>query len=105
MLNIENEYQFDTLSEAVNRLTLEGFKEDFQAGSDHFIANYSKRRYMPNELKIRAQFRFEGNTDPEDSVLLLAIETVDGTKGTLVMSYTALHGQNEELIKRIPTQQ
>lgn len=102
MLNIMNEHQFDTLSEAVNQLTSNGFKEDFEAGSDHFVANYSKRRYMPHELKVVAQFRFEGDTDPNDSSLLLALEAADGTKGTLVMSYGAMHGQNEELIKMIP---
>ena len=103
MLNIMKEYQFDTLSEAVNQLTADGYKEDFEAGKDHFIANYSKRMYMPYELKIMAHFRFEGDTDPEDSSIVFAIETRDGTKGTLVMSYGAIHGQNEELIKQIPT--
>lgn len=97
------DYQFDTLSEAVNQLTSDGYKEDFQAGADHFIANYSKRIYMPFELRIIAHFRFEGDTDPDDSSIVFAIQTLDGTKGTLVMSYGAFHGQNEELIQQIPT--
>lgn len=93
---------FDTLSEAVNALTQNGYPEDFEAEADCIIALYSKKEYRPSELKIIASYRFEGMTDPEDQAVVFAVEANDGTKGTLVMSYSAEHGQNEELIKKIP---
>jgi hypothetical protein len=41
-------------------------------------------------------------TNPGDQSTVFAIEAKDGTKGTMVMSYSATSGQNEELIKQIP---
>lgn len=92
---------FDTLSIAVDMLTKEGYTEDFKAEENYIIALYSKREYSPEDLKIVNIFRFEGMTNPEDEVELFAIVANDGTRGTLVMSYSAEHFQNVELIKQI----
>ncbi|SDQ29498.1 phosphoribosylpyrophosphate synthetase [Flagellimonas zhangzhouensis] len=100
-----NKHSFSTLSEAVNTLTSEGFKEDFEAGETSIIALYSKKEYDPSELKILGTYRFEGETNPSDEATVFALEASDGTKGTLVMSYSAEHGQNVELIKQIPNAQ
>ncbi len=100
-----NKYSFDTLSEAVNTLTSkEGFTEDFEAEDNCIKALYSKKQYQPNELKILSSYRFEGMTNPGDQTTVFAIEANDGTKGTLVMSYSAEHSQNVELIRQIPNQ-
>lgn len=97
-----NHHNFDTLSEAVNTLTQEGYKEDFEAKENGIKALYSKKEYQPSELTIIDTYRFEGMTNPEDQATVFTIEANDGTKGTLVMSYSAEHGQNEELIQKIP---
>lgn len=91
----------NTLSEAVNYLTKEGFTEDFKAKEKYIMALYSEREYLPKDLKILDVYRFEGMTNPEDETALFAIEANDGTKGTLVMSYSAEHNQNVDLIKEI----
>ncbi|MFC4218609.1 phosphoribosylpyrophosphate synthetase [Flagellimonas marina] len=96
-------YAFSTLSEAVNTLTQDGYKEDFEANDTCIMALYSKKEYQPNELIILGSYRFEGMTNPGDQATVLAIEANDGTKGTLVMSYSAEHGQNVELIRQIPS--
>ncbi|MBE7629474.1 phosphoribosylpyrophosphate synthetase [Tenacibaculum piscium] len=92
---------FDTLSEAVDYLTKEGFTEDFKAMENNIIALYSKKEFNPENLKIISKYRFEGLSDPDDETELFAIVANDGTKGTLVMSYGAKHNQNIELIKKI----
>lgn len=92
---------FNTLSQAVDALTKEGYKDDFKAEEKCIKALYSKKEFQPNELTITESFRFEGMTNPEDEVELFAIVANDGTKGTLVMSYSAEHNQNIELIKQI----
>lgn len=97
-----NKHSFDTLSQAVNTLTEEGFKEDFEADESCIKALYSKKEYQPNELKIIDSYRFEGMTNPSDESVVFTIEANDGTKGTLVMSYGASTAQNEELIQQIP---
>jgi hypothetical protein len=92
---------FDTLSIAVDALTKEGFTEDFKAEENCILALYSKKEYQPKDLKIVHTFRFEGMTNPEDEMELFAIVAHDGLRGTLVMSYSAQHFQNVELIKQI----
>ena len=92
---------YDTLSLAVNSLTKEGFTENFQAEETAIKALYSKKEYNPNELKIVKTFRFDGMTNPQDDAVVFALEATDGTKGTLVMSYSAEHNQNLELIKQV----
>jgi len=95
---------FDTLSQAVNSLTKSGFTEDFKAEEIYIKALYSKKEFLPKELKIVEFYRFEGMGSPEDETELFAIIANDGTKGTLVMSYSAQHNQNVELIKQIKNQ-
>lgn len=95
---------YDTLSQAVNTLTRQGFTESFRAEEKFILALYSKTEYQPEDLLATATYRFEGNSNPEDQSLLLAIVANDGTKGTLVMSYGAEHYQNVQLIKEIKIQ-
>lgn len=97
-----DKHSFTTLSEAVNTLTSEGYKEDFEAVENSIIALYSKKEYQPKELVIVGSYRFEGMTNPSDQATVFALEASDGTKGTLVMSYSAEHGQNVDLITQIP---
>ncbi len=93
---------FDTLSQAVDSLTKEGYEEDFEAEGDKIIGNFSRKEYLPQDLTIVDSYRFDEDTDPENQVIVFAIEAKDGSKGTLVMTYSAEHNQNVELIKTIP---
>ncbi len=93
---------FDTLSQAVDALTKDGYKEQFESDADKILAAFSKVKYTPEELQIVETFRFEGETNPADSTMVLAIVANDGTKGTMVMTYGADQNHNDELIKRIP---
>ena len=93
---------YDTLSQAINALTKEGYEEGFKAEDTRIVGTGSTKKYLPGELKIVNTYRFEGMTDPEDESIVFAIEANDGTKGTLVMSYSSKHSQNVELIKKIP---
>ena len=98
-----DKHSFTTLSEAVNTLTQkEGYKEDFEAIETCIKALYSKKEYQPKDLVIVNSYRCEGMTNPGDQSTVFTIETKDGTKGTMVMSYGATTAQNEELIKQIP---
>jgi len=99
-----NTTNFDTLSQAVNYLTKKGYTEDFKAEEKYIKALYSKKEYLPKELLITETYRFDGMDSPEDETELFAIIANDGTKGTLVMSYSAQHNQNVELIKQIKNQ-
>jgi hypothetical protein len=93
---------YDTLSQAINALTEAGYKESFTAGNSHIIGTTSKKQYPPEQMKIVRTFRFEGQTNPQDSTAVFALEADDGSRGTLVMSYSAKHNQNVDLIRKIP---
>ncbi|MCK0161802.1 phosphoribosylpyrophosphate synthetase [Allomuricauda sp. F6463D] len=97
-----DKHSFTTLSEAVNTLTKEGYKEDFEADESCIKALYSKKEYQPKDLVINNSYRFEGMTNPSDESIVFTVEANDGTKGTLVMSYGASTAQNEDLIQQIP---
>ncbi|MDF0715661.1 phosphoribosylpyrophosphate synthetase [Muricauda sp. 334s03] len=97
-----NKHSFDTLSQAVNTLTQEGYEEDFEAEETCIKALYSKKEYQPSDLKIISSYRFEGMTNPSDESIVFTIEANDGTKGTLIISYGASTAQNEDLIQQIP---
>jgi len=84
----------NTLSQAVNSLTNEGYHKDFKAGEKTVVALYSKNEYLPQEHRIIRSYRFEGLSNPVDETELFAIVVNERTKGTLVMSYSAEHNQN-----------
>lgn len=93
---------FDTLAQAINTLTKQGYKDGFRAEEDRIVGNNSAKKYLPDELKIVGTYRFEGMTNPQDDSVVFAIEAKDGNKGTLVMSFSSEHSQNVDLIKQIP---
>lgn len=75
-----------TLTEVHNKLLSDGFKENFNV-EDNLLKSSDGKSYKPEEVSIVNFFRFEGQTDPADSSIMYAIETHDGTKGTLVDAY------------------
>lgn len=92
-----------TLVETLNKLIKEGYTEDFVAEEKCVKALKSDKEYQPDELLIVGIYRFEGMTNPGDSSELLAIESNDGKKGTLITKYGANVSQNEDLIREINT--
>src|SRR6188472_1254486 len=78
-----------TLASCLNKLTLEGYTEDFKAGERGLLSLQHEKIYEPGEVQVNDFFRFEGASDPADNSILYAIETHDGIKGTLVDAYGA----------------
>jgi hypothetical protein len=52
-----------------------------------FLSLKKEEKYLPEEVHIVDFFRFEGESDPADNSILYAIETNDGTKGTLIDAF------------------
>lgn len=76
-----------TLASCINKLVLDGYTEDFKVGEKGLCSLRQQKDYSPEEVHIRDFFRFEGASDPADNSILYAIETSDGTKGTLTDAY------------------
>ena len=78
-----------SLSACINKIKDDGFSEDFQV-TKKGLTNYGEEKfYSPVQVKIVNFYRFEGSSDPADNSILYAIETSDGSKGTLVDAYGA----------------
>lgn len=79
---------YDTLSEAMNALKAEGYILDFNIAFDNLLCRDNGVCLNPSQFEIVKYFRFEGNSNPDDSSILYAIESNDGTmKGILVNAY------------------
>ena len=76
-----------TLASCVNKLVVDGYTENFQVTDKGLFSAGKNKHYKSEEVRIVDFFRFEGASDPADSAILYAIETNDGTKGTLTDAY------------------
>ena len=77
----------DPLSEKLAELEEEGYTEDFKLEGDQLKALNSDQAFSAAELTIVEDFRFEGESNPDDLSILYALESSDGTKGTVVHVY------------------
>ncbi|MDI1255838.1 MAG: hypothetical protein PSV16_07035 [Flavobacterium sp.] len=88
MENIEFEkVQMKTMVSCTNMLNKLGFKTHFMAVADGLKSLTTDYVYKPEDLKIVNFYRFEGESNPDDSAILYAIETANGERGTLADAY------------------
>lgn len=91
-----------TLSICLNKLVREGYEEDFKVNKNELCSVHGKKCYQPEEVHIVDFFRFEGASDPADNSILYAIETNDGTKGTLTDAFGPYADVNiDKFIKQV----
>ena len=86
---METPHKMKTLSECMAGLQKDGFKENFMVKENLLYAPEADKYYAPVEIRIANFYRFEGTSDPGDSSILYAIETVDSVKGILTDAYGA----------------
>jgi hypothetical protein len=78
-----------SLSSCTTRMKEEGYTKDFQV-TDKGLTTFDKsKHYKPEQVSIVNFYRFEGESDPGDNMILYVIETNDGHKGTLADGYGA----------------
>ena len=74
---------------AIECLDHEGFTEHFAVREASLRGLDSGKAFRPDEVVIRKVARFEGVSDPDDMSIIYAIESRDGTRGTLVDAFGA----------------
>lgn len=75
------------LAKKTNDLTKDGFTDQFVLVDGGLKSSERQKIYKPEDLKILKRWRFEGTSDPGDMDILYAIETNDGSKGSIVDGY------------------
>lgn len=79
---------FDTLVEAINELKKQGYTEDFNLQQNCIECRNGEYTIFQNEFEIDKFFRFEGESNPDDSSILYAISSDKyNLKGILVNGY------------------
>jgi hypothetical protein len=102
MLNIKNPDDMQTLASCLNKVTHEGYAENFKITEEGLQSLETGKIYQPNDVHIVNFFRFEGASDPSDSAILYVIETSDNAKGTLTDAYGMYADANiDQFIKEV----
>ena len=78
---------YTTVTDTLNTLKKEGYVLDFNLKSDCIECKTANMQLHPADFIIDKFFRFEGASDPADNAIVYAIETNDGTKGTVTDAY------------------
>ncbi|SFU43781.1 hypothetical protein SAMN05216480_103208 [Pustulibacterium marinum] len=93
---------YETLSSAIEGLKKKGFKEDFNL-IENGVENKAKKQLIEaKNLNVVEVHRFEGQTNPDDSSVLYAIETSTGQKGLLVDAYGAYSDSiSREMVEKL----
>ena len=64
-----------------------GYVSNFYFKDNELINSETKNAYVPDEIFIVAEHRYEGMSNPSDMSILYIIETSKGEKGTFLMAY------------------
>ena len=72
-----------TLAGVMQDLAARGFTEQFKPVAEGLRALRSGETFPPGEVTIRENYRFEGESDPDDMSIVYAIETRSGVRGNL----------------------
>ena len=94
---------YDTLLDALNGLKKRGYTIDFNLAFDYIKCVDSGVCLSPSEFEITEYYRFEGISNPADSSVVYAIESIEGSmRGALVTGYGMYSERlNEEMLHKL----
>jgi hypothetical protein len=94
----------ETLSNAVERLERQGFRDGFRVEADGLRALRDGGLYRPEELVTEQLLRFEGESDPQDEAIVFALRSWDDRmRGILIAKFGPdVDPRAAELIRRLP---
>ena len=69
----------------------------------------NNKYYQPEDLKIIKTYRFEGDSDPSDNVVLYVLEANDGKVGYTMDAYGAYSNNDDakydDFLRKIPVEE
>jgi hypothetical protein len=83
----EDKNEMSPMVSVLNDLTKAGYTTQFKATEKGICSMTTQKSFKPKQIEVKHFYRFEGESDPNDSSIIYAIETKTGEKGTLVDSY------------------
>ena len=100
---MEKPAEMTTSSSVLEKLRLKRQDNEFLMTPEGFTAGKGKV-YKPEDLKIIKTFRFEGDSNPDDSSIIYVIEANDGLIGYSMDSYGVYsnhEAEYDEFIRKI----
>lgn len=85
---MEPNFQYGTITEAINTFRAKGFTLDFNLEEN--CISCANGKFEADDFEIVEVFRYEGESDPADEAVVYAIESNKGDKGILVSGYGAI---------------
>jgi len=80
-----------------------GYVSNFYFKNKKLVQTETKNEYAPEEIKIVAEHRYEGISNPDDMSILYVLETNKGEKGTFLIAYGPQANFDEsEFFRKIP---
>lgn len=100
--------EMTTLSRVLNRLKEKGFDNEITMNENNeMVSEKLGKTYDPDDLLIFKNFRFEGESNPDDSSIVLMVEDKDGEISYILDSYGTYRSHEgpefDDFIKKIPT--
>ncbi len=97
-----------SMVQVLESLRLQKKDNEFRWTPEGFTAGRGKN-YQPEDLKIIKTFRFEGESNPDDSSILYIIEAKDGLMGYTIDTYGAYSSHDDEegydnFLRKIPVE-
>ena len=72
----------ETLTDAIERLRADGYTAELSATEEgNLLCRSCGKTYDPLSLQIDHRVRFEGDSNPDDEAILLAVRDLDGCMG------------------------
>jgi hypothetical protein len=78
---------YESLIEALRDLKARSYTQDFELEATTLHCLDLNIRLKPEEFTVEEVYRFEGDSDPDESSVLYAISSSQGTKGTLIDAF------------------
>lgn len=80
---------YESLVDALDDLKKRGYEADFETQTACLYCSDLDLRLNPEEFNVDEVYRFEGDSNPDDSAVLYAISSSTGVKGILIDGYGA----------------
>ena len=95
--------QMTTLVSILEKLRVKNQDKEFLMTGEGFTPGNNKY-YQPEDLTVIKTYRFEGDSNPDDSAILYVIEAKDGMRGYSLDAYGAYTNHDDkynEFIKKL----
>ena len=92
----------ETLTEAIDRMRTRGYEVDFASTSDGLLVCLAcDAVYDPAVIAIDHTVRFEGDSNPDDEAILLALRGADGCMGLFTAAFGPSVPANDAQVLRL----